>query len=85
MENFKDILSHIYPNYDFIFLFDHSNGHNCLQPNGPSVNCMSIRHGGKQPVMRKSNMNTQLLGPYHNSEHPLQPNMDQSMVFLMTM
>ena len=81
MEDCKDILSYMYPEYDLIFLFDHSNGHDRLQPNGLSVNRISIRHGGKQPVMRNSHITTELLGPYHNSTYSLQPGMEQSMIF----
>ena len=81
MEDCRDILVHMFPDYDFIFLFDHSNGHDRLQPNGLSINRISIRFGGKQPVMRSSHITKDLLGPYHNDSFKLQPGMEQEMFF----
>ena len=81
MEDCRDILVHMFPDYEFIFLFDHSNGHDRLQPNGLSINRISIRHGGKQPVMRNAYITKDLLGPYHNENYKLQPGMEQTMVF----
>ena len=51
VEDCIDCMKVLYPNYDIVFLFDHSNGHDRLQPNGLSVNKIRKGFGGKQPKM----------------------------------
>ena len=85
LEDIIDILQHQFPEFDFVFLFDHSNGHDRLQPIGLNLNKISIRFGGKQPIMRESKLNDdELFGPYHSPSDPLQPGMTQSMQFQST-
>ena len=51
--------------YDFMFLFDHSSGHDKQRPNGLSVTQMIKHYGGSQPEMRDSKMTTEdHFGPY---------------------
>ena len=82
LEDCIDILKINYPEFDFIFLFDHSNGHDRLQPDGLSLNKISVKYGGKQPLMRKSQLTSpDLFGPFHNCTYPLQLGDYQSMQF----
>ena len=81
-EDCVDILQYMYPDFDFIFLFDHSNGHDRMQPNGLNINKIGIRFGGKQPHMRHTLIRSpNQLGPYHNSSYDLQIGMHQSLQF----
>ena len=81
LEDCVDVLQYMFPQFEFIFLFDHSNGHNRMQPNSLSLSRIQIRAGGKQPIMRSSKISADLLGPFHTTESLLQPGMNQSMVF----
>ena len=49
-----DVLNHTHPHFEFLFLFDHSNGHDRLRPEGLSTTKISMKHGGQQPIMRDS-------------------------------
>jgi hypothetical protein len=48
LENCADIMKTIYPQYDYLFLFDHSCGHDKQQPSGLNAENMSKLYGGKQ-------------------------------------
>ena len=48
LEDCVDVLKTAYPDFQFLFLFDHSNGHNRYRPNGLNINKISIKFGGKQ-------------------------------------
>ena len=81
-EDIIDVLKVIYPDFNFIFLFDHSNGHNRMQPNSLNVNKISIRYGGKQPHMRDAVIDDpSLLGPFHTSDYALQLGSTQKMQY----
>jgi len=41
-----DVLKCLYPQYDFLFLFDHSCGHDKHQPNGLNAENMLKNYGG---------------------------------------
>ena len=69
-EDCIDVLKCLYPDFDFLFLFDHSNGHDRLQPNGLNLNKIQVRHGGKQPKMRDSVLTHDLLGPFPSIYKP---------------
>ena len=84
MEDCIDCLTVMFPSYDFLMLFDHSNGHDRLQPNGLNINKINVRHAGKQPTMRDSTLTSDLFGPYHTSSYQLQPGMVQSMQYQET-
>ena len=51
-EDIVDCLQVLYPEYDFVFLFDRSQGHACKRNGALSVVNMSRNYGGAQPVMR---------------------------------
>jgi hypothetical protein len=85
LEDCMDCLSVLYPSLDFVFLFDHSNGHDRLQPNGLSSTRISKYYGGKQPKMRDSVLtDVKCFGPFHDHTYPLQLNSIQSMIYKST-
>jgi hypothetical protein len=49
-----DVLMVLYPENEYMFLFDHSCGHDRKRPDGLCVNSMRKGFGGKQSVMRES-------------------------------
>jgi hypothetical protein len=49
----------LYPEYDYMFLFDHSCGHDRKRPDGLCVNSMRKGFGGKQTDMRDSKMESE--------------------------
>ena len=55
--------------YDYMFLFDHSNGHDRLSPDALSPTLIRKEFGGKQPFMRSSIIkDPSYLGPFqHNN------------------
>ena len=77
-EDCIDCMKCLYPQFDYLFLFDHSNDHYRLQPEGLNVNRIQVRYGGKQPKMRKSELTSELLGPFPSI---FQPGEYQSMQF----
>ena len=81
LEDCIDVLQYLHPEFDFMFIFDHSNGHDRLQSDGLSTSKINVKYGGKQPHMRCSELSSIHFGPFHNSEYLLQPGMKQSMVF----
>ena len=81
LEDIIDVLAHTHPAFDLLFLFDHSNGHDRLQPNGLSMTKISMRHGGMQPRMRDSVLTSDEFGPFHDKNYHLQPGMKQSMQY----
>ena len=81
LEDCIDVLNHTHPQFEFLFLFDHSNGHGRVQPNGLSVTKISIKYGGKEPKIRNSKLTTDEFGPFHTSSYKLQPGSEQSMIF----
>ena len=82
IEDCVDVLFHTHPQFDFLFLLDHSNGHDRMRPNGLNLNKLNIRHGGKQPQMRDSILSSSEFGPFHSASiSTLQPGHSQSMVF----
>lgn len=44
----------VYPNCEFVFLFDNATNHSCFASNALNVNEMNLNPGGKQPVMREA-------------------------------
>ena len=67
-EDCIDVLQYLHPDFDFMFIFDHSNGHDRLQSDGLSISKINVKHGGKQPHMRSSELSSEHFGPFHNSE-----------------
>jgi hypothetical protein len=60
LEDCLDVLKTLHPQYDFLFLFDHSCGHDKQQPNGLNAENMSNNYVGRQSVNGH-------LGPYRHS------------------
>ena len=70
LEDCVDVLRSINGNkFDYCFLFDHSNGHDRLRPDGLNVNRISKYYGGKQPMMRDTTIKDETyLGPYDHDK-----------------
>jgi hypothetical protein len=52
LEDCVDCLKVLLPEYDYLFLFDHSCGHNRQRENGLNVERMLKSYGGKQAILR---------------------------------
>jgi hypothetical protein len=65
-EDCVDCVKVIYPHFDFVFLFDHSQGHAKKLVGGLDAYCMNKGYGGAQPMMRESRIKEQdgYLGNY---------------------
>ena len=85
LEDCIDVLNVAFPDFDYIVLVDHSNGHDCLQPDGLNLNKIGVKYGGKQPKMRKTKLiNPCNFGPFHTHEYKLQPGDTQNLQFSKT-
>ena len=82
-EDCVDCMKVLYPHYDFVFMFDHSCGHDKKRPDGLNVNGMTKGYGGKQAKMKKSLMVQEegYLGEFYREVNLLKVNEYQSMVF----
>ena len=64
-EDCIDVVTTLHPEFEFLFLFDHSCGHDRQRPDGLSVTKVNKTAGGVQPKMRQSKMETEeFLGPF---------------------
>ena len=79
LEDCIDVLKITHPEFDFVYLFDHSNGHNRMQPNGLNMNKINVRFAGKQPKMRSSKLETDNFGLFHTAKYALQPGIIEHM------
>jgi hypothetical protein len=70
----------LYPQYDYLFLFDHSCGHNKQQPNGLNAENMSKLYRGKQSYLHDTTIQ-QEQGYLGNYSHTLMPADIQNMMF----
>jgi hypothetical protein len=85
VEDVVDCLKVVYPSYEFVMLFDHSNGHDRMQPNGLNSGKIRKFFGGKQPCMRDSILEDKgCFGEYYSDDYDLKLNSAQSMVFSET-
>ena len=68
-EDCVDCLKVMYPQFDFAFLFDHSQGHAKKLPNGLDAYSMNRGFGGAQPKMRESRIKAEdgYLGNYERT------------------
>ena len=80
LEDCVDVLKILYPHFDFLFLFNHSCGHNKQREDGLNVENMSKSYGGQQAMLCTSTIKQQhgYLGPYSCT---LKPGDEQSMIF----
>jgi len=83
LEDCVDVLQYLYPQYDYIFLFDHSSGHDKQREDGLNVKKMTKNFGGTQRKMRDTVIKQEkgYLGTYLSK---LKPGDTQSMVFKET-
>ena len=65
-EDVVDCLKVLYPYFDFVFMFDHSQGHARKREHALSANQMSKSYGGAQPRMRDTTILAEegYLGPH---------------------
>ena len=82
LEDCVDVLKTQFPEFDIVFLVDHSNDHDRLQPDGLNLNKIGVKYGGKQPIMRDTKLtSSSFFGPYHTKEYPLQKGDTQRLQF----
>ncbi len=81
LEDCIDVLMCLYPQYDVLFMFDHSCSHDQQRKDGLNVKNMSKNYGGKQSKVRTSLMK-QEKGYLGQFPRILNPGDVQSMVFL---
>lgn len=69
VEDCIDCLKVLYPQYDFLFLFDHSCGHDRGQTDGLNAKRMAVSFGGKQQRMHATTIEADegYLGPHRHS------------------
>jgi hypothetical protein len=63
-EDLLDCLVVLYPNHDFVFLFDQSSGHCKRAADGLQATSMNSGWGGKQPTMRATVIERDCLGDF---------------------
>jgi hypothetical protein len=56
LEDCIDVLQALYPQFDYLFMFDHSCGHDKKRPNGLNAPNLRKGFGGSQPKMRDTYM-----------------------------
>jgi hypothetical protein len=82
LEDYVNVLQTLYPQFDYVFLFDHSNSHDQMQPDSLHMQKVRKTFGDKQPVIQKSVLtNLTCFGPYCSSSYKLQLGHTQSMTF----
>jgi hypothetical protein len=67
-EDLVDCLAVLYPEFDYVLLFDHSSGHGKSQKDGLNVNSMSKAWGSKQNNMHKTKVGIDDLADLHGRE-----------------
>jgi hypothetical protein len=70
-EDVVDCLQVLYPDFDFVFMFDHSQGHACKREHALSAQQMSKSYKGSQPRMRDTTIMAEqgFLGPHSPTLH----------------
>ena len=82
-EDAVDVLQVMHPQYDFVFLFDHSSGHAKQRPDGLNHLRMNRSYGGKATHMRTT-LIEQEEGYLGSFPRTLEPGDTQSLVFSAT-
>jgi hypothetical protein len=82
LEDCADVVKILYPQYDFLFLFDHSCGHDRMPDDALRVDRMNKGYGGEQNIMKESIIKSVhgYLGP-HDHDRKLNVGDVPSMVF----
>jgi hypothetical protein len=80
LEDCTDVLIHLFPQYDYLFLFDYSSKHDKQREDGLNVKKLTKSFGGSQRKMRNTLIKKEkgYLGP---CQCKLNPGDTQSMVF----
>ncbi len=81
LEDAVDCLRILRPGFEFVFLFDHSQGHARKKEGALDASSMSRSYGGVQPKIRNSEITEGCLGPFNPS---LRTGDMQSMIFTET-
>ncbi len=83
LEDCVDCLKVLYPQHDFLFLLDHSCGHDRQRVDGLNIENMNKLYGSNKPKMRDTKITQEqgYLGPY---QHKLSPGDVQQMSFQST-
>jgi hypothetical protein len=70
LDNCVDCLKVLFPTYDFLFLLDHSSGHDKQKEDALNAHNMSVKVGGKQKRLRDSKILEEdgYLGPYDHDK-----------------
>jgi hypothetical protein len=68
LEDIVDCLKTIYPQFDYYFHFDHSNGHDRKCPYGLCVNKLRKYYGGSQPKMHNFMVIASDIGPFQGPD-----------------
>jgi len=64
LEDCVDCLRVCFPEYDFVFLFDHSQGHTKKCMGALQASTVGLQFGGEQPIMHDSEITEGCLGPF---------------------
>ena len=82
-EDCIDCMKVLHPQYDIIFLFDHSCGHDRKRPDGLNAGAMSKGYGGSQVKMRNSTIFREqgYLGEYYKQVNLLKVGDSQTMIY----
>jgi len=64
VEDCVDCLKYLFPDYNFVFLFDHSQGHSKKQVGSLQASCVNSQFGRAQPQMRETKITEGCLGPF---------------------
>jgi hypothetical protein len=64
LEDCVDCLLTLFPHFEYYFLFDHSNGHDRMKPDGLCINKCNKNFGGCQPRMRESKVTHENIGNF---------------------
>jgi hypothetical protein len=66
LEDIVGCMNVLYPEFDVVFLFDHSQGHSRKREGSLDANSMNQNYGGAQPILRPTQIQTGLgfLGPH---------------------
>ena len=72
LEDCMDCLKVLYPQHNFLFLLDHSCGHDRQRVDGLNVENMNKLYGGNKPKMRDTKIAQEqgYLGPYQRKLSP---------------
>jgi len=64
LEDCVDCLRVCFPEYDFVFLFDHSQGHTKNRMGALQASTVGLQFGGEEPIMCDSEITEGCLGPF---------------------